>query len=315
VREREDAKTALDTQKNIVQIAVGQLASANSQVDQAQQNLAILKRKGVSDIAASKATLNQAQAAIRLATENQSQGPAYKQNLIALQGQVDATNAQLQQAQSKLADTVVRSTINGIVTARKSDPGALASPGTPILEVQYLDWVFISSTFPIDASAQIHNGQTAQVTIDALPGRKFSGLVTNINPAADPQSRQFGIKVRLENKNHAVRPGMYARVSIVTNKVDAGVVVPKEALLTDSSGNSTVVVVSDGIAHVNPVKIGARDDRGTQIIDGVRAGESVVVLTFNPLKDGQKVKATDLKAESGKKKSGTNSSNATKKPE
>lgn len=301
----DDAKTTLEVQKGSVGVAQAQLAAARSQLDAQQQNLSIVKRKGVSDIAASKAALTQSKATLQVATANRSQMPAYQQNLAALQSQVDAAAAQVNQAQSKLSDTVIRSTIAGTVTARKADPGALATPGTPVLEVQYLDWLYVTATLPIDSSSQIHSGQIAQITIDALPGKTFEGAITNINPAADPQSRQFGLKVKLDNKDHVILPGMYARLNIVTNKVKASVVVPREALKTDSSGATTVTVVDKGnVAHVMPVKLGASDDKGTEILEGIEPGDKVVVLAYTPVKDGQKVTLGDPNAAKGGKGKG-----------
>ncbi len=286
----DDARTAIEVQKGAVLVAQGQLAANKSQLKVQQQNKLIVQRKGLADIAASKANVTQGKATLQFAQANRSQSPAYQQNLDALQSQIVAAEAQLKQAQAKLADTVIASTITGTVTARKADPGALATPGTPVLEVQFLDWVYVTATLPIDQGALIHPGQIAEITIDGLPGKTFSGPVANINPAADPQNRQFGIKVRLENKDHSIRPGMYGRVKIVTGQVKAQVVVPREALITDSSGATTVVVVDpDKVAHVKAVKLGVSDDRGAQILDGVDADDKVVVLTFNPIKEGQKV--------------------------
>ncbi len=286
----DDAKTTLEVQKGSVGVAQAQVSAAKAQLDAQNQNLLIVKRKGLSDIAASKASVTQSQATLQVANANQSQMPAYQQNLAALQSQVDAAVAQVNQAQSKLSDTVVRSTIAGTVTARKADPGALASPGSPVLEVQYLDWLYITATLPIDSGSQIHAGQTAQITIDALPGQTFTGPIANINPAADPVSRQFGLKVRLENKDHVVRPGMYARVSIVTSRVKAEVVVPREAIKTNQDGSTTVTVIDkDNVAHVKVVKLGATDSKGSQILEGIEAGDKVVVLAYTPVKDGSKV--------------------------
>ena len=302
----DDARTAIEVQKGAVLVAQGQLSASKSQLNVQQQNKLIVQRKGLADIAASRANVAQGKATLQFAQANRSQSPAYQQNLDALQSQIVAAEAQLKQAQARLADTVIASTIGGTVTARKADPGALATPGSPVLEVQFLDWVYVTASLPIDQGSLIHAGQTAEITIDGLPGKTFKGPVANINPAADPQSRQFGIKVRLENKDHAVRPGMYGHVKIVTGQIKAPVVVPKEALLTDSSGNTTIVVVdSKKVAHVNNVKLGVSDDRGAQILEGVEAGDQVVVLTFNPLKDGQKVMIStpdDSKKKGGKGK-------------
>jgi HlyD family secretion protein len=286
----DDARTAIEVQKDAAAVAEGQVSSAQSQVQVQEQSLLIAKRKGLADIAAGKAGVDVGKETLRVATANRSQSPAYKQNLDALQSQVTAAVAQLNQAQARLADTVIRATIAGTVTARKADPGALSSPGSPVLEIQSLDWLYVTATLPIEFSSEIHAGQTAEIRIDELRGKLFSGPITNINPAADPQSRQFGIKVRLNNPTHAVRPGMYGQVKIVTGDVDAKVVVPREAVQTDSDGHTTVTVIDkDSIAHVRPVTLGVSDAQGVQILSGVRAGEKVVVLTYTLLKDGKKV--------------------------
>ena len=296
----DDARTAVEVQRGAVGVAQGQLSAAKSQLDVQQQNLAIARRKGQADIAASQARLAQARAAYDVANANRSQSPAYRQNIAALKAQLDSMVAQVGQAKARLRDTEVKSTIGGTVTARKADPGGLATPGTPVLEVQFLDWLYVNASVPIEAGVKVHKGQLAQITIDAFPGRVFTGPIVNINGAADPQSRQFSIDVKLDNPNHSLRPGMFANVAIVTNQVDAKVVVPREALNTDAEGRTTVTVVdSQKIAHVRPVTIGVKDERGDQIIEGVQPGENVVVLTFNSLKDGQKVALGDIGVQAG----------------
>ena len=287
----DDAQTAVGVQQGAVGVAEHQLASAKSVLAGQKQNLLITQRKGQSDISASKARLAQAQAALDVATANRSQSPAYRRNLDALRSTVDAAEAQLNQAKSRVQDTVIQSSISGTVTARKADPGALATPGTPVLEVQFLDWVYVTGSIPIDREDRIHEGQPARIEIDALPGKSFVGKIANINPAADTASRQFGVKVRLENLSRMVRPGMYGHITIETGRVDAPVVVPHEALIRSQEDGSMTVVVArpDDTAEIRPVTLGASDDRETQIFSGVKAGERVVVLSYTQLKTGQKL--------------------------
>ncbi|HVT13729.1 MAG TPA: efflux RND transporter periplasmic adaptor subunit [Fimbriimonadaceae bacterium] len=305
----DDAKTALEVEKGAVGVAQAVLASAKSQFNAQQQNLQIVKRKGISDIADSQAKASQANATLEVAKANRSQTPAYKENIAALQSAVDAAIAGLNQAKAKLADTVIRSSITGTVTARKADPGALASPGSPVLEVQFLDWVYVTTSIPVDSSGSIHQGQMADIQFDALPGRTFRGTITNLNPAADPQSRQFSLSVRLNNPDHILRPGMYARVTIEIGRVKAAVVVPREALKTNPDGSTTVTVVDDkNIAHVRTVKLGVSDDKGDQILEGVQPGEKVVILTYSPLKDGQQVTMGSPGGASGKGSGGRSGS-------
>ncbi|MFY9233833.1 MAG: efflux RND transporter periplasmic adaptor subunit [Fimbriimonadaceae bacterium] len=292
----DDAKTAVEVQRGSVAVASGQVASSKSairsaeaQKSSADQQLSIAKRKGQADVEAARARVTQAKAALSVATANRSQNPAFAQNIAALQASVRAAQAQLGQAQARLADTVLRSPIQGTVTARTADPGSLGSPGTPVVTVQYLDWVYVTASLSIDQAGAIRKGQQASVKLDALPGRTFTGSVSNINPAADVESRQFGIKVRLANPGQVLRPGMFGRVSFVMRRVDAPVAVPREAVKTGPEGETVTVIDKDMTARVRPVKLGVQDATHVQVLSGVARGEKVVVLSFMPLREGQKI--------------------------
>jgi HlyD family secretion protein len=294
----DDARTEVDVQQAAVNSAQQSVVSAQSAVALAeaqkrgaQQQLSIAKQKGQADVIAARARVTQAQAGVQVANANRTQGPAYKQNLAALQANVQAARAQLSQAQARLSDTVLRSPIDGTVTARSADPGALAAPGSPVLVVQSLDWLYVTASLPIENSSVVTNNQVVQIEFDALPGQKFTGQVSNINPAADVKTRQFGMRVKLPNPGHKIKPGMFGRLSIVTGRVNADVAVPREAVKIMPDGKSTVTVVDkDLTAHVVEVKVGASDDKGVQILEGVKPGDRVVTLTFTPIREGQKVK-------------------------
>jgi RND family efflux transporter MFP subunit len=294
----DDARTAVEVQQGSVEVAQGQLAAARSAVTAAQQQvraaqaqLTIAKRKGVADIAAARARVTQSQAGVSIASANRAQSPAYQQNLSALQAGVQAAQAQLSQAQSRLGETVLRSSVAGTVTSRSADPGALASPGTPVLVVQFLDWLYVTSSLPIERVSEVFVGQPVEVRVDALPNQVFQGKISNINPVADVQNRQFGIRVRLANPGQRLKPGMYGRVSVVTKRIAAEVTVPREAVKTTPEGGSTVTVIAeDGTASVREVTVGASDSKVIQLLSGVRPGEKVVTLSYMPIRDGQKVR-------------------------
>lgn len=298
----EDTDTAVAAQASAVAVAQNQVASAKAQLSVQQQNLAIVKRKGRADIAASQAKLAQAQAGLDVAKANRSQSPAYRANLAALQSQVDSAVAQLHQAQAKMRDTEIRATMAGTVTARKADPGTLASSGTPVLEVQFLDWLYVTASIPIDVGSQLRQSEIAHVSIDALPGKTFQGPITNINPAADPQSRQYQILIKIDNPGHLVKPGMFGHVSIVTKEVHGVLLVPREAVTTSPEGDSTIAVVDEkNVAHRRPVKLGMHDDKNVEILSGVELGDKVITLSFSPVKDGKEVKVAKPGEDKGAK--------------
>ena len=292
----DDAKAALAVAQGALQVAQGQLAaskqavtSAQAQKSAAQNQESIAAQKGQADIAASRAKVIQAAAGLNVAIANKVQTPAFQQNIAALQAAVRAAQAQQKQAQARLNDTILKSPIKGTVTARKADVGNLATPSQPILEVQYLEWLYVTTTLPVEQSANVHEGQSAKITFDSLPNRVFTGPIKNVNFAADPTTRQFSIRVRVDNKSHEIRPGMYARIQIETEKIPDAVVIPREAIKATPKGSAVTVVGTDNVAHVITVRTGASDSNGVQILEGVNPGDKVVVLSYALVREGQKV--------------------------
>lgn len=294
----DDARTAVDVQQGAVDVAGGQMnaakaqrSSAAAQVAAAQRQADIVRTKGKADIKAAQAKVVQAQAALKYAQANRAQTPAYKQNLQALRDAVSAAQAGVRNAQAQLSNTVLTSPVGGFVTGRYMDPGAMATPGQPILAVQSVRQVWVTVPVPEEVSRSVYTGQPATVRLDALPGRTFSGKVTQVNAAADPMSRQFQVRVTLDNSQNLLKPGMFARVTMVTHRVRSATVVPREAVQSGPQGSSVIVVdKTSSVAQHRPVTTGASDADGIAITEGLQPGEQVVVLSAMPLKDGQVVR-------------------------
>lgn len=293
----DDARTTVTVQEGSVEVAKGglnvakaQLDSARAQLNSAQQQARIAVTKGKTDIVAAGAQVKQAKATLATARANIVQEPAYRQNLSALQASVDAAQAQLRSVQAQLSDAVLLSPVSGYVTGRYLDPGAMASPSTPVLAVQAVRQVFVSVPTPEDVATRVVLGDTGTVRIDSLPGKTFVGKVTQINAAADPTSRQFIVRLIVDNPTGLLKPGMFARASIVTRRIKGALVLPREAVNKGPDG-ATVTTVSEDVASIRPVTTGASDPNGISIESGLKAGEKVVVMSAAPLRDGQKVRA------------------------
>jgi RND family efflux transporter MFP subunit len=292
----EDARTAVKAQEGVVKVTAAQLnaakqnvLSANAQLDSAKKQLDIVKRKGKADIAASKARLDQANANLKVANANKAQNPAYRENLEALRQSVKAAEAQLSSAESRRAETELRAPISGIVTERTADVGSLASPGQPVLVVQAIESLFVRTSLPLDAVSKVFTGQQAKIKIDAFAGQSFTGRISNVNAAADPQSRQITALIKIANQGGLLKPGMFAHVNIVTGKVRADIAIPREALTVTPRGVTIAVIDDENKAHIREVKIGVQSDTMAEVLEGVKVGEKVVVLTFDPLREGQAV--------------------------
>jgi HlyD family secretion protein len=293
----DDARAAANVQNAALDVARGQRNAAVATHDsavaqkQAAQNQAdIVKTKGQADIEAARAQVAQARAALEYAQANRAQEPAYQQNLAALKAAVAAAQAGLRNAEAQLANLVLTSPLDGFVTGRSMDPGAMATPGQPILTVQAIRQVWVTVPVPEEVSRRITFGLLATVTFDALPGRTFTGKVTQINPAADPMSRQFAVRVTLDNPQNLIKPGMFARVSMVSERVRSAVVVRREAIQQGPSGPTVVVVNDANVVQRRPVTLGASDTDHIAVTQGLQPGERVVTLSATPLKDGQVVR-------------------------
>lgn len=293
----EDAQTLVRVQENYVKVAEQSVAaaqngvaSAKAQLSAAKQTADVNKQKLMADLTASDAKLDQSRASLEAASANRSQNAAYKESISALKAQVANAKAALAQAVSRRDDLSLRSSIKGTVTDRTADPGDLASPGNAILTVQFLEWLYVVASAPVDQSPAIKEGQTVQLTFDAFPGQTFDALIEKVNPAADPQSRQFSFRIKLDNPSGRFRPGMFAKVRVTTSFVDAPVVVPREAV----QQGSVFVLEGSGTLSKRQVKTGQEDAANIEILSGVKAGERVVTLSYSPLKDGQSAKVGKL---------------------
>lgn len=281
-QEVDDAKTAVGVQQ-------AALDGALSQLRVAQRQSQIVTTKGKADIDSANANVARAQAALAYAQANTAQRPAYQQSLAALRAGVAAAEASLSSARARRQNTVLASPLDGFVTGRYLDPGAVATVGQPILAVQYMRQVWVAVPVPEEVSAAIHVGTPARVSLDALSGRVFTGSVAQINPSADPQSRQFLARVSLDNPDNMIKPGTFAHVAIESDRVRGALVVPREAVEQDDTGSYVLVVDAGNVVRRRPVELGPAGTDVIAITRGVALGEKVVTLTAFPLKDGQKV--------------------------
>jgi RND family efflux transporter MFP subunit len=294
------AKADVEVNQAEVEAANENVSSANAQLSAAAKRVTIAKQTGQAGIAAAKANVEQARAALDQAIANRSQAPAYRQNLRALRANVEAAEAQVSAAGERLSDTQLVSPIDGTITARNGDPGSLATPATPVLVVESIDWLYVRASIASDQAGRVQKGMLAELRLDAYPNETFRGRVDKVNLAADPQSRQFTVMIRVKNPERKIRPGMFARVNIVVAEKEADAVVPIEAI-KEVEGRPTVTVLNeDDEAEIRPVEVGNADAKGTEIKSGLKPGERIVVLSYQPVRAEQKVRVSSIRGADGK---------------
>lgn len=306
-------KAAQEERSNAIATRDAAVATQRS----AERQVTIAQNKANADVAVANAALAQATAGLKASQANTAQTEAYQENLAALAASVASAQADLEASRVLLADTALRSSLDGLVTARLLEPGAVVTTTTPIVAVQSIRRVWATVSVPETNARRLTTGQTAQVTLDALPGQTFTGKIQQILPAADPQSRQFTVRVVLDNPDYRLRPGTFSRVTFIMERANDVLTVPQEAIKADAENpdaKSVMIVGADETAQRKSVKTGLSDDKGIAVSGEVAEGDKVIILSQREVKEGQKVRtggdraSGDTNASGGHQAQGSNRS-------
>lgn len=182
--------------------------------------------------------------------------------------------AALDQARTHVDYTRVRAPFNGVVTDRRVDPGAMASPGMPLLTVEAGGQYRLEAGVDERDLRYVRAGQAVPVTLDAFDAQPFNGKVAQIVPAADPGSRSFIVKIDLPASKN-LRSGVFGRAAFPRGTRQA-VLIPQSAV-TERGQLQTVYVVGDNnIAMLRYVTLGAAQQDRREVLSGLNAGETVV---------------------------------------
>ena len=266
---------------------------ASSQYDSAKQQLSLVKEGArPEEIEAVQKSVAQAEEGLRIAKSNRSQKALRQEDVKAAKAGVAQADAALAYANQQLANAYVRSPIAGTVSKRLTEPGQMANSGSPLIEVVALNTLYFEAQVSEMDVDRVKVGQPVEVTVDALPGRKFQGSVQKILPTADEKSRQFTIRIAVANRAGDLRPGMFARGSVEVARHRNTVIIPKDALMTNDGGLLVYLVVGSA-AKLQPVTTGFENREHVEVISGVSDGDELVTVGQDKLSDGVKVHVAD----------------------
>lgn len=166
---------------------------------------------------------------------------------------------------------------DGIIAHLGVREGIFVTPATEVMSVAELDRVWVMAEVFERQAAWVNVGQDALVEFDYLPGQRWNGVVDYVYPELDPKTRTLTVRLRFENTSAALRPNMFARVTIVASGFGEVVHVPREAVIRGGSVDRVVVALGDGRFRSQPVTIGIESGDRVAIRRGLSSGESVVV--------------------------------------
>jgi RND family efflux transporter MFP subunit len=211
------------------------------------------------------------------------------QNVQNLRAQAAQRSASVALADKKLRDTVIRAPFAGRVKQRMVSPGQYVKVQTAVMVVVDLDPVRVRLKVPEKMAGWVAVGQAVDVQVEAYPGRAFAGKISRMNPSVESETRSLEVEALLANEQGFLKPGFFARASILSAHVDTALLVPKEALRY-LYGVYKVFAVQEKKLHETEVKLGSREGDETEIVDGLKEGDQVAVpIEGEDLRDGAPV--------------------------
>jgi membrane fusion protein, multidrug efflux system len=212
----------------------------------------------------------------------------------AAQAAVEAAGAHEDLARTRLSKADIRAPIAGVIASRTVNPGDfIENMGGPrpmftIVDNQRLE---LTVTVPSSASASVAVGQPLTFTVDAIPQRVFEGKVSYVNPAVEEASRTMKVIAGIDNRDGALKSGLFARGEIITSRRPNVLRVARGALVTwdPVAGSGMVFVIQNGRAKKREVATGASTAAAVEIRQGLSAGETVVTRGGFDVKDDDRV--------------------------
>ena len=201
---------------------------------------------------------------------------------------VEQQRAALNLARKAITDTVVRSPINGAVKEKHASRGAYLAVGGRIVTLVKIDPLRLRADIPEYAAGAVRTGQTMTLKVESYPDRTFTGRVVRIGPSLSEQTRALTIEAEVGNPSNLLRPGMFAKSTLITAKDAPAVMVPRRAVQI-IAGLNKVFVIENGRASERIVKTGVSDGDLIEVIEGVRSGENVAIGNLDKLQEGSAV--------------------------
>jgi RND family efflux transporter MFP subunit len=309
------AKADLETSRAKLKQAEASLVSAQADVDKGKANndyATVTATRWINLCARGAVSQQSRDEKVRSQEATLAQLKVYQANEKAAGEAVRAARSEVNQAaanvQAKLADVrrleaeqsfqKVTAPFDGIITLRKVDPGALITQGSmssnlELFQMAQIDRLRIYVSAPQRIARYLRAGMDAQILVPEFPERSFVGKVTNVSGALDPDTRTRQTEIQIDNKDHALLPGMYAEIRLSTLREQPWIRVPGTTLVTRTDG-VFVVVVSDNKVHYQPITIGRDFGDEVEVRTGLEGGEKVVVSPNDDLREGEPVKVVPV---------------------
>ena len=229
---------------------------------------------------------------LALDRDNQRLVNAAEERLLALNVPTSLIR-NLRQAREVQRTMTVYAPGSGVIDNLNVREGMFIKPGDRVLSIAALDevWV-IGEVFESQLSA-VEAGNRAQLTLDYMPGREWRGNVDYVYPEVNPKTRTARVRVRIDNADGALMPGMFARLDVQGERGGRQFLVPRESVIRTGQSDRLVLALEEGAFKSVNVTLGRVGEKYAEILDGLMPGDTVVT-SAQFLIDSESSKTSDF---------------------
>ncbi|ALB46317.1 efflux RND transporter periplasmic adaptor subunit [Clostridium beijerinckii] len=302
----QDIQNSIKTAQAQVEVSEQQVNSTQQQLNSSQvtlQKLQILmddaqrnydRQKTLFDGGAiSKTDLESAEKALNTSKADYSSGLASiesaKASIESSKASLEAQKVNLQKAQNDLANTVIKAPISGVISDKTLNVGQMASQGAALAEVNDISSVYATIQVPQEKITGVKIGQAATITVDGND-KTYDGTIEAMDSAADATTRVFNCKVKIDNGDKSLLPGIFGKVQLISEEKAQVITVPISAL-AGNEGDYSVFLNDNGIAKKQKITIGETNENNVEITDGIKEGDQVICTNISTLQEGSEVDA------------------------
>jgi membrane fusion protein, multidrug efflux system len=241
------------------------------------------------ELAQAQASLVLSQANHRRARDLVQRGATSQRTLDEALAKMKVDEASVALSQARLDKGQIRSPYDGLAGLRQVSIGDYVKEGEDLVAVDVVDPIKVAFRVPEVYLADVQLGQDIVFQVDALPGQSFAAQIYAIDSHIDINGRSLAVLARTLNEDHALKPGLFARVQLVMPASEGTLQVSEEAIVPDGNRHYVLRLVGGEVA-VTYVTIGLRREGAVEILDGVKAGDQVVTAGHLKLRDGASVR-------------------------
>jgi membrane fusion protein (multidrug efflux system) len=242
-----------------------------------------------------RAVVEQVQAALELSQANYDRAVDLLERKVGTTkardeafSQMRVDQAELELARARLDKSTITAPFDGVVGLRKVSVGDFVNAGDDIVNLEQIDPLKADFRIAESYLGAVRPGQRIELGVDAFPGEAFTGEVYAIDPLIDESGRSILLRARLPNPEHVLRPGLFARVTLVLNEREGAIQVPEQALVPQGQEQFVFRVV-DGKAAFTKVEVGIRREGMVEITAGLGPEDEVVTAGQLKIRDGAEV--------------------------